>query len=247
MFQRLARLATTRPRLVLLIAGLGIVLAALAGIHVTSKLKSGGFVSPQARRAGHQPARRRVWWHAEPGAAGTGHIRHRRPAGGGERGPGGRARVAASPGVTQVTSYWATSSPALRSRNGTEALVLAHVAGDDNVLKNRTDAIEARVNTTSGPVTVRAGGLAGVNNAVGAQIAKDLRLAESIAIPATMVLLILAFGSVVAAALPVAIGLVSILTTLAVLWILGSITDVSIYALNLTTAMSLGLAIDYRC
>jgi RND superfamily putative drug exporter len=50
---------------------------------------------------------------------------------------------------------------------------------------------------------------------------------------------------VVAAALPVAIGLVSILTTLAVLWLLGSITDVSIYALNLTTAMSLGLAIDY--
>src|SRR5262249_22586172 len=106
------------------------------------------------------------------------------------------ARVGTAPGVTQVTSYWATGSPALRSRDGTEALVLAHVAGDDTVLTNRTKAIEARVDTTSGPVTVRAGGLAGSNKAIGDQIAKDLRLAESIAIPATMILLILAFGSV---------------------------------------------------
>jgi putative drug exporter of the RND superfamily len=246
MFQRLARLATSRPRLVLLIAGLGIVLAALAGIHVMSKLKSGGFVSP---RAPSQLTTNRL--DSEFGGtpnlvllvqATSGTVDQPAVA---NAGRAVAARVAASPGVTQVTSYWATSSPALRSRDGTEALVLAHVAGDDNVLKNRTDAIEARVDTTSGPVTARAGGLAGVNNAVGAQIAKDLSLAESIAIPATMVLLILAFGSVVAATLPVAIGLVSILTTLAVLWILGSITDVSIYALNLTTAMSLGLAIDY--
>jgi RND superfamily putative drug exporter len=155
------------------------------------------------------------------------------------------AKVAASSGVSQVASYWATGSPALRSRDGTEALVLAHVAGDDTVLKNRTNAIEARVDTTSGPVTVRAGGLAASNNAIGTQIGKDLKLAESIAIPATMILLILAFGSVVAAALPVAIGLVSIVATLAILWLLGSVTNVSIYALNLTTAMSLGLAIDY--
>ena len=221
-------------------------LAALAGIHVTSKLKSAGFVSP---RAPSQLATNRL--DTEFGGTPNLVLLVRATSGTVDQpavanaGRAVAARVAASPGVTQVTSYWATSSPALRSRDATEALVLAHVAGDDNVVKNRTDAIEARVDTTSGAVTVRAGGLAGVNNAVGAQIAKDLGLAESIAIPATMVLLILAFGSVVAAALPVAIGLVSILATLAVLWILGSITDVSIYALNLTTAMSLGLAIDY--
>ena len=246
MFQHLGRLATTRSRLVLVVTGLGIVLAALAGIHVTSKLKSSGFVSANAPS---QLATNRL--DSEFGGtpnlvllvqAKTGSVDQASVA------AAGRAvatRVAASSGVTQVTSYWATGNPALRSRDGTEALVLAHVAGDDTVLKNRTNAIEARVDTTAGPTTVRAGGLAAANNAIGTQIGKDLRLAESIAIPATMILLILAFGSVVAAALPVAIGLVSILATLAILWVLGSVTNVSIYALNLTTAMSLGLAIDY--
>jgi RND superfamily putative drug exporter len=225
---------------------LGIVLAALAGIHVTSKLKSEGFVSPHAPS---QLAKNRL--DSEFGGtpnlvllvrAKTGSVDQPSVAAAGRA---VAARVAASPGVTQVTSYWATPSPALRSRDGTEALVLAHVAGDDTVLKNRTNAIEGRVDTTFGPATVRAGGLAAANNAIGTQIGKDLKLAESIAIPATMILLILAFGSVVAAALPVAIGLVSIIATLALLWVLGSITNVSIYALNLTTAMSLGLAIDY--
>jgi RND superfamily putative drug exporter len=246
MFQRLGHLAVTRSRLVLALAGLGIVLAALAGIHAPSKLKSSGFVSPNAPS---QLATNRL--NKEFGGtpnlvllvgARTGNVDQPDVA------TAGRvvaAQVAASPGVTQVTSYWATNSPALRSRDGTEALVLAHVAGDDTVLKNRTSAIDDKVTATTGPITVRAGGEAASNNAVGSQIAKDLALAEAIAVPLTMVLLILAFGSVVAAALPVAIGLVSILATLAVLWVIGSLTDVSIYALNLTTALSLGLAIDY--
>ena len=60
-----------------------------------------------------------------------------------------------------------------------------------------------------------------------------------------MILLILAFGSVVAALLPLAIGLVAIVGTFAELSILGSLTDVSIFAINLTTALGLGLGIDY--
>jgi RND superfamily putative drug exporter len=246
MFQRLGHLATTRSRLVLALAGLGIVLAAMAGIHAPSKLKSSGFVSSTAPS---ELAKNRL----DSQFGGTPNLVLLVQAKAGDvdqptvaaAGRSVASRVAASPGVTQVTSYWATHSPALRSRDGTEALVLAHVAGDDTVLKNRTNAIDGKVTTSSGPITVRAGGLAASNNAVGSQIAKDLALAEGIAVPLTLILLILAFGSVVAATLPVAIGLVSILATLAVLWIIGSLTNVSIYALNLTTAMSLGLAIDY--
>jgi RND superfamily putative drug exporter len=246
MFQRLGHLAATRSRLVLALSGLAIVLAALAGIHAPSKLKSSGFVSPNAPS---QLATNRL--DSEFGGtpnlvllvdARTGNVDQPDVAAAGRS---VAARVAASPGVTQVSSYWATNSPALRSRDGTEALVLAHVAGDDTVLKNRTNAIDHKVTGTAGPITVRAGGLSASNNAVGSQIAKDLALAEGIAVPLTMILLVLAFGSVVAAALPVAIGLVSILATLAVLWVIGSLTNVSIYALNLTTALSLGLAIDY--
>jgi RND superfamily putative drug exporter len=246
MFQRLGHLATTRSRLVLALTAVGIVLAAMAGIHAPSKLKSSGFVSSNAPS---ELAKNRL--DSEFGGTPNLVLLVQAKAGDVDQptvaaaGRSVAAEVAASPGVTQVTSYWATNSPALRSRDGTEALVLAHVAGDDTVLKNRTNAINHKVTGTSGPITVRAGGESAANNAVGAQVTKDLALAESIAIPLTTILLILAFGSLIASLLPVAMGLVSILATLAVLWVVGSLTDVSIYALNLTTALSLGLAIDY--
>jgi RND superfamily putative drug exporter len=250
MFDRLGHLATTRSRLVLILAGVGIVLAAAAGIHAPSKLKSAGFVSAKAPAQLAQNRLDRQFAGGSPNLillvqARSGDVDQPPVA------AAGRSIVAlvgASPGVSNVTSYWTSGSEALRSRSGTEALVLAHIAGTDNVLKNRTNAVVNMVAAATGPaapVTVRAGGLSATNNSIGTQVSRDLAVAESIAIPLSMVLLILAFGSVVAAALPVSIGLVSILATLAVLWIVGSLTNVSIYALNLTTALSLGLAIDY--
>lgn len=73
----------------------------------------------------------------------------------------------------------------------------------------------------------------------------DLKRAESVVLPGTLILLVLVFGSVVAAALPLLIGVLAIAGTLLVLSVLGSVTDVSVFALNLTTALGLGLGIDY--
>ncbi len=89
------------------------------------------------------------------------------------------------------------------------------------------------------------GGFAQVFHEVGTTIEEDLFTAEMIALPITLVLLVLIFGSVVAASLPLLIGIMSIFGTFFVLQVLSGVTDVSIYALNLTTAMGLGLAIDY--
>ena len=69
--------------------------------------------------------------------------------------------------------------------------------------------------------------------------------AEMIAIPITLLLLLLVFGSVVAALLPLAIGALSVVGTFLVLLVVNQFTEVSVFALNLTTAMGLGLAIDY--
>src|SRR5205807_1322145 len=69
--------------------------------------------------------------------------------------------------------------------------------------------------------------------------------AETIAIPITLVLLVLVFGSAVAASLPLAIGAMSVVGTFFVLRIVASLTQVSIFSLNLTTGLGLGLAIDY--
>ena len=246
MLTRLGRLATTRPRLVLLIAGIGVLLSAAAGIHAPAKLKGGGFVSPDAPS---QIAinRLKASFGGSPNLvvlvrAKEGTVDSPPVAAAGEA---LAARLATTPGVRNVASYWTSGIAALKGRTGDEALVVALIPGSDTVVKSKTKALVSELSTTGGPVTVRVGGFAGVNNAIATQINKDLAIAESVAIPLTMILLILAFGSVIAAALPVAIGLISIMATLAVLWVLALLTNVSVYSLNMTTAMSLGLAIDY--
>src|SRR5690606_2975422 len=89
------------------------------------------------------------------------------------------------------------------------------------------------------------GGPVAVRHEMQTIIQEDLLRAELIALPVTLVLLVMVFGSAVAALLPLGIGIVAILGTNAVLRGLTEITDVSVFAMNLTTALGLGLAIDY--
>ena len=84
-----------------------------------------------------------------------------------------------------------------------------------------------------------------VNVQITEQSQRDLLVMESLAIPLSFLVLVWAFGGLVAAALPVAVGVMAILGALAVLRLISFATDVSIFALNLTTAMGLALAIDY--
>ena len=151
--------------------------------------------------------------------------------------------------VDLAVSYWTLGDPPpLRGSGGDSALVMAHVEGDDTQAIERSDelidALE-QAGVGSDAVTVRAGGLAVINSEITHTIEEDLQLAEMIAIPITLVLLVWVFGSIVAALLPLAVGVFSIISTFAVLQLFAQFTDVSIFALNATTALGLGLAIDY--
>jgi RND superfamily putative drug exporter len=97
----------------------------------------------------------------------------------------------------------------------------------------------------NGGATVRTGGAAMVNVQITKQSQRDLLMMESIAIPLSFLVLVWVFGGLIAAALPVAVGGMAIFGALAVLRTISFATDVSIFALNLTTAMGLALAIDY--
>src|SRR5205823_12669765 len=94
-------------------------------------------------------------------------------------------------------------------------------------------------------VSVSVGGRSEVFREVGTQVENDLRRAEALSIPLTMILLVLVFGGLVAAGLPLAVGGLAIVGTFLVLRLLSMLTSVSIFSLNLTTGMGLGLAIDY--
>ncbi|MDP1165499.1 MMPL family transporter, partial [Klebsiella pneumoniae] len=82
-----------------------------------------------------------------------------------------------------------------------------------------------------------------VGVAFNTKLEKDLVVAEAIAIPITLVLLVFIFGGVVAAAVPVFVGVLSVLSALAVLRILTLITDVSSFSINVASLLGLGLAI----
>ena len=150
------------------------------------------------------------------------------------------------PGVSAVLSYWTTGHPAaLRSTDGRQGLILARLTGGEDNATKRGHKLAMMFGGSRGALTIRAGGQTVVFDAVGKRIQNDLSRAEMIVFPITFVLLILVFGGVVAALLPLAIGGVSIVGTLLVLRLLTTFTHVSVYSLNLTTGLGLGLAIDY--
>jgi RND superfamily putative drug exporter len=145
-----------------------------------------------------------------------------------------------------VVSYWSLgSAPPLRSEDGTRALVVGRVVGDADAVAAGIKAVHEELAETPDAVEVSVGGSGEIFEQIGTTIEGDLARAEAIAIPATLVLLVIVFAGVLAALLPLAVGVSAIFGAFGVLWVLTGFTDVSIFSINLVTALGLGLAIDY--
>ncbi|MGW6308075.1 MMPL family transporter [Streptomyces niveus] len=247
MFDRIAELAIRRTRLVLVVAVVAVALMGAVGAGAFSVLKGGGYDDPasQSSRAGKVIE--------EKFGGETNLILLVRTAEGRVDSPAadrsGQALVTglkAEKDLDNVLSYWDTDSPDLRSEDGREAIVLAHVKGEKTEQEKRAKAIiDTYGGQYEGGLTIEAGGGTAVGADLSAQVPKDLILAEAIAVPLTLILLLVVFGSVVAALLPLVIGTIAIAGTFAELALLGGVTDVSNSATNLTTALGLGLGIDY--
>ncbi|MFB8004679.1 MMPL family transporter [Nocardia sp. NPDC056000] len=148
--------------------------------------------------------------------------------------------------VRNIVSYWTTGTPALKSQDGRYGLISAFVSGDETAsAKTVAAVVKDDLGKAGDAVTVRAAGALAVNNDINTAVMKGLVLAESIALPLTLILLLAIFGSVMSAVLPLLIALLAIAGTFAELSLLAEVTPVSIFATNLITAMALGLAIDY--
>ncbi len=112
----------------------------------------------------------------------------------------------------------------------------------DAVARHLIDTLRG---TYSAPLKLELGGEVVSYVDVTDQLARDVATSEMIAMPVMLLLLVLVFGSFVAAGLPLIIGICSIVGTLGLLTLLTHFTPVSNFALNLTTILGLGLAIDY--
>ncbi|NDC96161.1 MMPL family transporter, partial [bacterium] len=148
--------------------------------------------------------------------------------------------------MSGVFSYWtAGQAPALKGNDNKQALILGTLAGTEDEVAERIKKVTPEFSYENSSVRVGTGGFAEINHQFTATIEKDLRIAEIIALPLTLLILMFVFRSVIAASLPIIVGVFAIMGSLLVLDILTRFTSVSIYALNLTTMLGLGLAIDY--
>ena len=241
MFACIGRLAATHARAVLAVAILVMIGAGALGMTAFGKLQSQGFTDPGAESSQAQDLIQRHYGgsadflllvQAREGTVDDPAVRAAATA--------LTSRVAADRDLTDVTSYWQTGVPALRSDDARAALIAAHARDQDAV-----DQLVSRYGGDQAPIAVTAGGGAVANADINTQVSKDLMVAESIAVPLIAILLFVVFGSLVAALLPLVVGGIAVLGTFAELSILGSVTDVSVFAINLTTALGLGLGIDY--
>jgi trehalose monomycolate/heme transporter len=148
-------------------------------------------------------------------------------------------------GVAVGTStYWTTHSPDFVSadRHATFAAVSLRNR-DDTVDMSKYDAMRESVKGTG--YTVQVGGQNGLGADLNEQVKKSIARAEMLSAPVLLVLLTIVFGSMVAATLPLAVGLTAIMGSFISLRVISMATDVSVFAVNIVTILGLGLAIDY--
>ncbi|SCK32982.1 putative drug exporter of the RND superfamily [Streptomyces sp. WMMB 714] len=246
MLRRIAELTLRRPRALLALSLIAVLAMGAVGFGAFGKLQAGGFEDPDAPSSRAQSVIEEKFGgednlvllvRPDSGSLESAAVR--------EAGRELTEGLEKEPGISHVSSYWGRGGAALTSEDGTQALVLAHVKGDSTEVADNAKEITDEWSGDRGPLQVRAGGAAALNNDISGQVSADLAVAEAIAVPLTLILLVIAFGSFVAALLPLAIGLIAVLGTFAELYVLGSVTDVSVFSVNLTTALGLGLGIDY--
>ncbi|MGH8775413.1 MAG: MMPL family transporter [Jiangellaceae bacterium] len=240
MFANLGTFVVRHARVVLVASLVALVGLAVVGVGAFGRLQTDGFADPDAESsAAGQRLAEQFGGDADfvfLVDAGTREVDDPQVAAAGEQ---LASELAEDPALSNVVSYWETDAASLKSQDGTQAMIVANLADGD------VGDVAERYGGEHGPLDVTVGGPEVAGEDIGSQVGRDLAVAESIAVPLILVLLVVAFGSVVAALLPLAIGAIAIMGTFGELFVLGSVTDVSIYAINLTTALGLGLGIDY--
>ena len=226
--------------------------AGVYGIHVTKSLSAAGFRDPGAEssRVADLMADR----------FGQGDLQmvltvDAAASPGGARGAAAQAvghdvvdGVRGYPFVATVASPWtvpAATADALLSSDGSTGLVVIGIDGDGSDAQRHAGELAERFAGTRGDVTVTAGGPAMAYVEVNRQSERDLLTMEALALPFTFLILIGVFGGLLAASIPLAVGIWAIVGSTALLRLLTAVTDVSTFALNLTIAMGLALAVDY--
>ncbi|MET9734463.1 MMPL family transporter [Streptomyces sp. NPDC006458] len=146
--------------------------------------------------------------------------------------------------VTGVAHFWMTKMPSQVSRDRHSTYVALNLQGDNDNAKE--ESYKAVIDKLAAPgVETLRGGPVPTGHQAGEEIGKDLGAAEGLSFPVLFILLVIVFGGLAAAFLPLVVGGLSILGSMAVLRIFAQLTDVSVFAMSLVTVLGLAVAIDY--
>jgi len=249
MFERLGHLIARKKKAVLALFLLATVLAGGIGSQVFARFDSGGYSDPKSDSA-------QVWDYLDetfkvkdPSVVFVVDAKNKSV-----DDPAVTAiaqelesQLRAEPSAESVLSYWSSGgAPSLKSKSGTSALVFVYLKSNDfTEIDKLGGQYQEKYDGQFKGLNVYASGGAVFANAINGRIQDDLKLSETISIPLTFLLLLFVFGAMAASAMPLIVGITAILGTFFVMYLLTLITDVSIFALNLTTGLGLGLGIDY--
>ena len=250
---RIADLTWRHPKLVLAAVALFTLLAAVVGRDVEQHLKAAGFTdsASESERAGAL-LRDGLGYDPNPGLVVV------------VRAPGGDQLDTTAPAVRREVRRLsreiagvenvgrvvdplrgAPGSARLIARDGESLTIPVYLSTDDIQDKGGIAAEDVNEILASSRLDVALGGFAAGFDETNDQTREDLTKAELIAFPILALLLLFVFRGVVAAAIPLLLGVISIIGTLLVLRVMSSFADTSLFALNIATGLSLGLAVDY--
>ncbi|HKY50987.1 MAG TPA: MMPL family transporter [Candidatus Limnocylindria bacterium] len=150
------------------------------------------------------------------------------------------------PRVDTINSpYDPANVQAARQFSNDKRSIAVDVAVKDSIDIARDYYPEMRAKVRSDKLRVQATGVLAINNGFNVVLLADLQRAEIVALPLALILLLLVFGAVVAALIPLGTGLLAVMSGIAGMFLLSRITGVSVYAQNVVTLIGLGVAIDY--
>jgi RND superfamily putative drug exporter len=152
-------------------------------------------------------------------------------------------RVATVELVESVISFYSTGDASLVSTDRKTTVAVVSLTGDEG--ENQDAVAELREQLEGLSVEHNITGTPAINHDIQVVSEEDLRRAEMFTIPIVLVLLLLVFRTIVAAAIPLALGAGSVIVTLAIIYFVAQQTDVSVFALNVASMIGLGLGVDF--
>lgn len=147
------------------------------------------------------------------------------------------------PALESIQTYATTGSPQLISKDGMSSVAVLNFSASQAEIQKEVERIRELLRDTQLQAYVT--GEPAVNADLTKYSFSDLRKVELYALPVALIALIFVFGSLVSAALPVITGGLAVTVTLGGMWLIGQVTSMSIFAMNVATLLGLAVAIDY--